>query len=500
MTSIRKSNEDFCGSLPLHLINHIQDYGALIVLDKDETVIQISNNCNKLFGRGPDEMLGQLLSGFLTESTYARVHTLLTPRKQSRRIALLSFRDNPELYPAIIHAGSDFHIIEVELAPAGQKTFISVYEEVKDAMINIQDSDSVQEVCDTALMELKAFSNFDRLLIYRFDEEWNGTVIAQVREDTMPDYLGLRFPASDVPRQARALYQTNPYRLIPDRDYTPVRLHPVINPLTSAFTDLSYCNLRSVAGVHIEYMRNMETRASMSTRILVDGRLWGLISCHHREAKLLSYEQSSVFELISDVVASRIGMLETAAKSAEQIAMQHRLSSFIERLYTGNDLAEALQESDLMSVFNASGLIYTNSYHITHLGDVPDEKSIRDLLFWLDTRHSEEIFASRSLNLEFDEWKSYDGNICGMLSIPIRSDQQQYLIILRGEVLEDVSWGGNPAEALQMEPDGKAYHPRNSFHLYKESISGHSASWTPAEIQSAGNLRQAITEYLLRKS
>ncbi len=499
--SVRKSNEDFCGSLPLHLINHIQDYGVLLVADRDGKLIQVSVNSESLTGRTSNELLGESLQTLLSESSWKRISSLLFIPRPGRRIAQLSLADNPDLlYPAIVHAGEQFHIIEVELKPAGQQTFISVYEEVKGAMANIQDSESIQEVCDTALRELKAFSDFDRLMIYRFDAEWNGTVVAQVREDYMSDYLGLRFPASDVPRQARALYQTNPYRLIPNREYQQVRLHPVINPITAAFTDLSACNLRSVAGVHLEYMRNMDTMASMSTRIIIDGRLWGLISCHHREAKLLSYEQSSVFELVSDVVASRIATLETAGTSTARVALQEQLSRFIERLYLSNDLAEVIRNSHLLQLFGASGLIYTHTYHISQLGEVPGENAIRDLLFWLDTRHNDAIFSTRCLSAEFDEWKSYGGSVSGMLSIPIRSDQQEYLILLRSEALEEVSWGGNPNEALQMESDGKSYHPRNSFSIYKEAVRGHSAAWSDGELQLAASIRQAITEYLLSKS
>lgn len=498
--SVRKNNEEFCGSLPLHLINHIQDYGVLLVVDREETIIQASANYPQLIRHNAAELIGTKLDTILSDQTYSRVSGLLRVSKSGRRIAQIGFAEDSEFYPAIIHPGPDFHIIEVELKPAGQQTFIAVYEEVKSAMANIQDCDSIQEVCDTALHELKQFSGFDRLLIYQFDEHWNGTVVAQVRDDYMSDYMGLRFPASDIPRQARALYQTNPYRLIPNREYRQVRLQPVVNPITSAFTDLSACNLRSVAGVHLEYMRNMDTMASMSTRILIDGKLWGLISCHHQEAKMLSYEQSSVFELISDVVASRIAMLTATSSSATNVALQQQLALFIERLYKSPDLEEVMEQSDLLQLFGASGLIYTNTYHISQSGDVPGEKAIRDLLFWLDTRHSRSIFATRSLASEFDEWKSYDGAVSGMLSIPIRSEQQEYLILLRGEALEEVHWGGNPNEALQMENDGKAYHPRNSFSIYKEAVRGQSVAWSESELKLAESIRQAILEYLLSRS
>lgn len=494
------SNEDFCGSLPLHFINQIQAYGVLVVVDTNGDIIQVSNNIHRLFGKEPADIVEQPLERFLSSTTMKRMNNVLQSGRQGQRIVLVSLQEGNEHYPAVVHPGEQFHILEIELAPAGQQSFISVYEELKGAMSNVQESNSIEDACQSALSELKTFSDFDRLMVYKFDEAWNGTVIAQIREDYMSDYLGLRFPASDIPRQARALYQTNPYRLIPDRSYEPIKLYPIINPITSSFTDLSSCNLRSVAGVHLEYMANMDTMASMSTRILIDGRLWGLISCHHKEAKQLSYEECSVFELISDVLASRIGNLETATQSTTTIRLQQDLSRFVEQLYRKGDMVNLICEGQLMEMFRATGLIYAHGFQLQHCGEVPDDKAIRDLLFWLGTRHNTSIYATRSLNSEFNEWKDYDGPICGMLSIPIRSEQQEYLIFFRREVLEEVNWGGNPADALQMESDGKSYHPRNSFSIWKESVSGHSTLWSFSELELATSLRQAITEYLLRQA
>src|SRR5439155_4932601 len=132
------------------------------------------------------------------------------------------------------------------------------------------------------------------VMIYQFDNNWNGTVIAEAMEAGMDSYLGLKFPASDIPKQAREMYRKNPYRFIPDVDYQPVRLYPVLNPVSGGFTDLTDSNLRSVAGVHLEYLRNMQVMASMSTRIVKEDQLWGLISCHHRTAKYLSYQMCSL--------------------------------------------------------------------------------------------------------------------------------------------------------------------------------------------------------------
>ncbi|WP_114941825.1 GAF domain-containing protein, partial [Mucilaginibacter endophyticus] len=157
-----------------------------------------------------------------------------------------------------------------------------------------------------AVHELRRITGFDGIMMYRFDEDWNGTVIAEEKDaPELEHYLGHTFPGSDVPRQARDLYLKNSYRLIPDRDFTPVRLYPVMNPVTNTFIDLSDCNLRGVAAVHLEYLKNMNVQASMSIRVIDNGKLWGLIACHHVRPHYLSFETGAVCEMLSSVISNR---------------------------------------------------------------------------------------------------------------------------------------------------------------------------------------------------
>jgi light-regulated signal transduction histidine kinase (bacteriophytochrome) len=396
-----------------------------------------------------------------------------------------------------VHYKEGYAILEVEMVELPNRLFITMYEELKEDISAINEAADVISLSGAALAALKQRSGFDRIMIYKFDEAWNGTVIAESMEEGMEPYLGLRFPESDVPRQARQLYFRNPYRLIPDRDFNPVKLYPVINPVINTFSDLSDCNLRSVAGVHLEYLKNMGVMASMSTRILKNGQLWGLISCHHREAKMMSQEQCAVFELLSDVISARLSAIEHKEYALESEALNTELASIVERLYQSDSLSHALLQQEVADRLGASGLVLTTGEQPDRIGSAPGEQDITPLIFWLGSRHPNAIFSSRSLGADFEEAAQYKEHASGLLSIPVRSDKPAYLLAFRPELVEEVAWGGNPQEALQLEADGKTYHPRASFKKWQQTVSGSSKPWQEQELRFATALRHAINDYLL---
>lgn len=494
-----KTNADFCGSLPLQFINQIQEYGVLLVVDTDGRIIQVSQNIDQLLGKEPSKVQDTMLSDHLSIDSVRRLRQVSEHRKENRLMATLSFGKDGVLRPVIIHYSEMYMMLEIELVSTSQRSFLSMYEEIKLAMAAINAADTIDGVCNTAIGVLKQLSDFDRIMIYRFDEAWNGVVIAEVAEQEMDPYIGLRFPASDIPRQARALYHSNPYRFIPDRSYTPVKLYPVVNPKTNTFTDLSPCNLRSVAGVHLEYLSNMGVEASMSTRILKDGELWGLISCHHRTKKVLNYEQCSIFELLSDVISSRLLAIEARERTNSDVKLQQELSQFVANLYQNGNLERTIMNSNLLQVFRADGIAYTRQNTVSAIGRVPDEKALRQLIYWLRARQDGSIYQTRNLSAGYDEAKDVQAIASGLLAIPLRPDKEEYVLVFRPEEPEEVSWGGNPNEALIMEADGKNYHPRNSFKTWQESVRGFSMPWEKAELDIASRLKQSLTDFLLHK-
>ncbi len=492
-----KTNAEFCGSLPLHLINQIQDYGVLLVADHSGMLIQVSQNAEQLLKADPADICETALAHWLEPASAQKLEDAVR-EGQSKVLLTLSFKGGGE-YPAMLHLKESYNLLEVELQEASARPFLHHYEELKQAMTAINAAASIEELCETAVRALKRRSGFDHIMAYRFDPDWNGTVIAEVKEEGVSSYLGLRFPPSDIPKQARDLYMRTPYRLIPNREYQPVKLYPIVNPLTNTFTDLFDCNLRSVAGVHLEYLKNMGVMSSMSTRILKDGVLWGLISCHHRSAKMPTREQCALFELLSEVISARLAALENQAMLAGSQELNTSLAAFVERLYRSAGIPGAVLHDDIAQQLHAGGMAYVNGEETRTIGNTPGKALLTPLVFWLQNCHGNAPFTSRSLAAEYEEGEAFSAIGSGLLSIPIRAERGEYVLVFRPEEPEEVAWGGNPEEALQMEADGKTYHPRASFRQWQQTVRGQSRPWDKQDLLFARELRNAVNDFLLQQ-
>ena len=491
-------DSDFCGALPIHLTNLIQPYGILLVVDKNTyNIIQSSENTDDAFGRPVAEIVGTNLSSHIGHEAFEALVKKIDNKINDKIPALWSI--NGTEYVVLIHRKDRYLVIEVDLNAKRKDqrdSFVNVYQELKYVMTAIEAAKDLREACNIAASELKRLSGFDKVMIYSFDSDWNGYIIAEAMEQGMESYLGFTFPASDIPRQARQLYLKNPYRLIPDRNYKPVKLYPVVNPLTSSFIDLSDCNLRSVAAVHVEYLGNMGVTASMSTRIMCQDKLWGLITCHHRTPRYLSYEMCSAFEMLSGIVSLKVTSLQSQESHAFRDFVTVTYGQLIESVYRNQDLTSALMdESGLMKLFNATGAAMTKEGKVTTAGVTPDENEIEELVLWLHTRDVRQVIAFDSLGREFEPAMNWSEKFSGMLAIPVNIARDQYVLLFRPERVREITWGGNPEERIRFAHDEKNYHPRNSFKQWQERVGGVSTPWRAEELEAARALRSFIYEF-----
>jgi two-component system, chemotaxis family, sensor kinase Cph1 len=362
-------------------------------------------------------------------------------------------------------------------------------------MASIETASTTLETCQVVAKELKRLSGFDKVMIYQFDEAWNGDVVAEEKEQGMDSYLGLKFPASDIPKQARELYKKTPYRLIPAIAYEPVKLYPVLNPKTNAFTDLSDSNLRSVASVHLEYLRNMQVNASMSTRILKDGELWGLIACHHRTPYYLSYEMCSVFELISNVITTKIGAVHSADQLVYNVSKQQQINELVQLIYQKSEPGSYL--GLLASLLEADGVAVVMDKKITSFGKTPDFTAIEDLVIWLSSNEVRDIYHQPSLSSVYETAEAYALAASGLLALPIEYNKGNFILAFRPEAVQKVAWGGNPSEAVQFESDGKKYHPRASFQQWQQTVRFSAIPWKTQVLQTAEEVKNVLTSYRL---
>ncbi|EDM36207.1 phytochrome-like protein [Pedobacter sp. BAL39] len=502
MAEKKNFDSDFCGSLPLQHINLIQDYGYLLILDiEDLKVIQASENTDAITGKPVQEIINSSFSEYIIDTDFEKIREFLKKGVTQKIPFSLSFNTeaSQDQFHALMHIKADYLLLEMEKATVEtNRSFADVFQEVKQIIAAIDQAATVKEVCEVAVHELRKISGFDGILMYQFDKDWNGSVIAEEKDDRLEKYIGQTFPASDVPRQARQLYLKNPYRLIPSRDYQPIRLYPVLNSITNSFIDLSDCNLRGVVAVHLEYMKNMNIKASMSFRVIRNGQLWGLISCHHIEEKYLDYEVCSVFEWLSTVISAKISSILDKEAYDFATELQHKRAALADRIYESDDIIAGIiteDGPDILDLFDATGSVVILNGRIETKGEVPLVDDIDNLMLWLEGKDINDVFATDHLSGIYDDAKTFAAVGSGMLVIPIDSAKGDYVVCFRPEVVETINWGGDPNEAITFENDGKKYHPRNSFKLWKQTVMRHAKPFTPEELEIAAVLRSFLFEF-----
>jgi len=501
-------DSEFCGSIPLNFINLIQAYGILLVIDKNDLLIrQISQNFEQVTGLSAQEVLDKPLSDFVDPAYLLEIKNKVAAYNVLDKIPIDFGFKTPQRtieFSSTVHFKDDYILMEWEQksnADDGDPSFKRIYQDVRFIMSAIKECDSIQELGDIVTDEIRKLSGFEWVLFYQFDKDWNGRVISENKIEEMDSYLGLQFPASDIPKPARDLYLNNPFRLIPDRDYIPVKLAPVINPITHSFTDLSECNLRSVPKVHIEYMGNMGIKASMSTPIIVDKKLWGLISCHHREPKFLTFELKAAFELLSEIISVQIAAKEREAYLKRKSNIHKINLQLLEQIYEKNDFIEGLLKGDstILDLLDASGAAICYDDKISTLGQTPSDDQVENLIDWLERYDTEPIFATNALPSLYRNAREIKDKCSGVLKIKLGTGEKDVILCFRGEVIQNVTWGGNPNEAINFDADNKNYHPRNSFEMWKETVEYTSLPWDPLTIEGAKLIRNAVLEKVLKE-
>ncbi len=336
-------------------------------------------------------------------------------------------------------------------------------------------------------------------MIYQFLHDGSGSVIAEARGEGVESYLGLRYPASDIPEQARRLYLTNWLRLIPDAVYTPAPIAPPLNPKTGRPLDLSYSVLRSVSPIHLKYLENMGVRASMSMSIVIEGKLWGLIACHHESPNFLDTRRRAACELFAQVAS-----LQFQAKIESEAARGRAQSGEIQR-----ELVTALSQGEfqnslishspgLLDLIKADGCAVFVDGKVASIGRVPSDEQIRSLVRWLDKQSADGVYATDSLPTQFEPAKEYIDLATGLLALSVSRTPKDYVLWFRPELVQVARWAGNPHKPVAAGSDAETLNPRASFAAWEETVRFTAEPWTEQDIESATSLRTSILEVILR--
>lgn len=510
-----------CAREPIHIPGGIQPHGFLFSVDDAGCLVQASENVALLAGKAVTDLLGRPLDRVLGSEPAAMALKAMrelpgegTPFyagtiEDPRAAMTVDMRGYAPL-AMVVHRHDGVAIVELEPARDMKDVFASMYPLVRAFMQDVQGAETVEALTAIAAREVHRIAGFGRTLIYRFDETGAGHVIAEAIEPGYHSYQDQHFPASDIPAQARALYLRNRFRLIADADYVPARLVPALHPHTGRPTDLTYASLRSISPVHVQYMKNMGTWASMSMSIVVRGRLWGLISCHHAQASVPPFEVRAACEHIAQVLSLQIEAKEDHADAAYRLQLRQRQTGLLAAMTGADDFIDALSAHahELIDLTGASGAAVVFEGRIESMGAAPDRAEIERLVSWLDTR-TDDVFASDHLSAQWQPAQGGDGvdvdvdgeatpSCAGVLAVSISRLFRNYVIWFRGETIRTIQWAGDPRAKLSQLP--AALSPRQSFEVWTQTVRGRSLPWRGAEIEIAGEFRAALLGIVLRRA
>ena len=500
-----------CDREPIHIPGSVQPHGVLLALDEQGTIRFVSENSEALLGLSPRLLLGNSITDLLVgESAYELARRLAqlrpgaapqaAPRAGELRLCM-ALQLAGRRFDAAVHTTGDLTLLEIEPAAARARDELE-HEEFIQSMVRFQHAASLHELAAVAAEVFRELTGYDRVMVYRFDADNNGEILAEQRRADLESFLGLHYPSTDIPAQAHALYLRGRLRMIVDIDYMPVPLVPRADPGSRRPLDLGVAWLRSVSPIHIEYLRNMGVRGTLVLSLVCNGRLWGLISCHHYAPRLLSQRHRQRCEVYAQALANQIAAAELSeqlrARAGMQLA-QRRLIEAAAACPSAQISSALVAEADaLLAAVRATGAAIWADAHAAHVGRVPGHDALRRLTLWLDSLALRGPYACASMAAELPWMEPLKDVAAGLLALPLSETGGHYLLWFRPEIPQTVTWGGQPAKVVEADGDGVRLSPRKSFEQWKQIVELYAEPWGPLEIESAVVL-QRLGDIAMRK-
>jgi chemotaxis family two-component system sensor kinase Cph1 len=494
------ANLTTCDVEPIHIPGAIQPHGMLIGFEPQTfEIIQIAGDTQRYLGQPCERLIGQRLQAHIGAATQAQLETQLAKAEGLTRPFLVfeaTIQDKPcdatirwrdgllvaELEPQIVTASDPLDLVQ---AMIGQ----------------LQAANGLEGALRALASEIQTVTGFDRVMIYRFEEDKSGHVVAECRAlNDVESFLDLHYPASDIPVQARELYRKNWLRYIPDATYTPHPLIPLNNPRTRAPLDLSFSRLRSVSPVHLEYLANMGVRASMSLSIVVGGELWGLIACHSHAPLYLGSRLRLALEVFAQLASLHLRSTLELGEANERVRIRD-IHNQLNHAMSRDGLAGGLIEArpNLLDYIPASGVVVRFDGRNHALGTTPTDAQVGALAHWLNEQQSEGVFATTHLADVYPAARAFLDRGAGLLALSVSRQPRDYVMWFLPEVVRTVKWAGDPNKPVTSGPLGERLSPRKSFAAWTETRREQSRPWCKVECDAANLLRTSVLEVVLRR-
>ena len=490
-----------CDREPIHVLGTIQRFGFLIAVSSDWLIARASTNTAEFIGVDYQALLGKPLSvAFAMEAIHLirnRV-AMLRGVDAVERMFSVELVEGRSPFDLAVHFSGTSVVIEAEPARGDQ---IEVASLVRSMIGRLKGSETTAAFYREGARQVRALTGFDRVMVYRFDGTGSGEVVAEALRTGVDSFLGLNYPASDIPAQARALYLRSVFRIIADVHAAPVSILPGLNAAGEAL-DQSLCVLRAVSPIHIEYLRNMGVKASMSISIIVEGRLWGLFACHHYEPRLPSFAQRSAAELFGQMFSMMLESRERREAAEYEASARNVADRLMAATAQDNDLLSDAQWMGevIFDTIPADGVgVYLNGA-LSLSGLTPNRSEFMSIVAMLNRLAASQVFTTDHIAGFLPEAASYANRAAGLLAVPVSRAPRDYVVLFRSERLRSVRWAGNQDKDIEYGPNGPRLTPRKSFEEWSELVKGKAAPFSTAERRVAETLRTALLEVVLRLS
>lgn len=494
-----------CEKEPIHIPGKIQSHGFLLVVEATTlTIVQASLNLVDFTGLQAQEVQGHSIREYIATPDMQYILDLLHNQEyltiNPLRIQFTTVQ-NPVLFDCVINRSENVLLMEFEATGMDDPAYVEPFMEMIQTSAHLfVNAETIYDLCSIACGQVRAYTGYDRVMLYRFDAEWNGEVLAESRAEHLEPLEGHHYPASDIPRQARELFLKNWIRIIPDVRYTPSELAPVHNPLTGQPTDLTPSILRNVSPIHIQYLKNMNVAASLTISVIINGTLWGMIACHHTAPKFVSYNTRKECEVLGKLFSHHISVTEqknTDRYTTQLVALEKEIHHDMLRSFS---ITAGMESDDrrLLELTGAEGLSLNYRGKLYMIGQTPPEEDIDDLYLWLSKQSFTDILAIDNLSQHFPSAEHFREVASGILVIPVSRASDEYMVWYRPERTRTILWAGNPDKAALIDPTTLNISPRQSFEIWKQVVRATSLPWQKAEQEAALALQLHMQELVLK--
>lgn len=484
-----------CDREPIHILGKIQNHGYLIACDASSHIVNYcSDNIAQILDNSPEALLGQPLKAVFDE---VQTQQLLETKVAEKATPIHTTIDGQQ-YAMLAHLNEGNLVIEFEPLEVDANSF-EYQNQLAEIVSKLNGAGEEQSMCDVTADLIKEFFGYDRVMIYRFDENWDGIVVSEARESHLESWLGLRYPASDIPQQARKLFLKQGVRIIADVKSTPVSIQALGGKEQENPIDLSLSETRASSPIHIEYLENMNVGASLTAAIISKGTLWGLIACHHYSPKFVDFYKRQSCKFLTQIFSSQLVLLSSNILLQKVNEASKTRSLLMEKITKNWNVHKGLTKGShtMLDLTQAHGAAVFLDGKLKKVGNTPDKEQILALINRLKPLEQDEVIT-KQLTKDLPELQDLKAKASGVMCLFLSNLKKDAILWFKSEKIETVNWAGNP-DKLSTLDSNERLTPRKSFEAWSIQEEGKSAPWEDYEIVAARALKQDISQIILEK-